>query len=148
MTAQGLRINDELELGEAELEFQADRSGGPGGQHVNKVSTRVSVLFDVAASSSLTEFQRDRILARLGSRISRAGVLRVTSQKFRSQSANREAARQRLADLVAWALTDRPERKPTRPTRASRRRRLEEKQRVGRRKADRGRVSVPAEEGS
>lgn len=138
----GLRVNEFLVIPESELAFHADRSGGPGGQHVNKVSTRVTVSFDVAASPSLTEDQRGRIRIRLQGRINQAGVLRVSSRKFRSQFANREAARFRMAELLAIALEDQVERRPTRPTVASRLRRLERKSRDGRRKAQRAKPGI------
>lgn len=143
----GLQVNDELWLPETELNFSADRGGGPGGQHVNKVSTRVSLVFDVAALPTLDERQKQRIRTRLAGRVSRAGLLRVSSRKFRSQHANRQAARERLRELLAWALAETPERLPTRPTAAARRRRLEEKSRLSRRKAGRTKTFGPEDEG-
>jgi ribosome-associated protein len=143
----GLQVSDELWLPETELNFSADRSGGPGGQHVNKVSTRVSLVFDVAASPTLSELQKDRIRARLAGRISQAGLLRVSCRRFRSQHANRQAARERLRELLAWALAETPERLPTRPPAAARRRRLEEKSRLSRRKAERARTLRLEDEG-
>ncbi|HMC82356.1 MAG TPA: aminoacyl-tRNA hydrolase [Candidatus Polarisedimenticolia bacterium] len=88
-----IEIRDGLAIREEELRFTASRSGGPGGQNVNKVSTRVTLWFDVAGSPSLTAEQRSLIRSRLATRISKEGVLRVVSQQTRSQAANREAAR-------------------------------------------------------
>jgi ribosome-associated protein len=124
-------------IGEGEVGFQASRSGGPGGQNVNKVATRVILFFDVAGSPSLTAEQRARIGERLSTRISKEGVLRVVSQRHRSQSANRQEALERLVELLGWALSEEPPRKPTRPSRQSRQRRLEEKKRHGARKRER-----------
>lgn len=105
------------------------RSGGPGGQHVNKVSTRVTLLFDFELCDLLTPTQRGRIRQRLATRISRDGRLRVVSRKLRTQGANRAAAEQRLIELLREGLKVQRIRRPTRPTRASRERRLTEKRR-------------------
>ncbi len=122
-----LRVRDDLELDERELEVDAGPSSGPGGQHVNRSWTRVTVRFSVSGSPSLTDQQRARILERLAGRISAAGVLRVSSQKHRSQIANRREALARLAALLADALEDDPERLPTRVPRTERRRRRDAK---------------------
>ena len=122
-----LRLNDQLSLPESELSYRTSRSSGPGGQNVNKVETRVTVLFDVAASPTLSEEQKGRIRERLATRIDKKGVLRVISQKHRTQAANRETARERLATLVADALEQRRPRKRTRKPAAAKRRRLEDK---------------------
>jgi len=122
-------IDARTAIPEEELRLVASRSGGPGGQHVNKVSSRVTLYFDVAASPSLTEAQKERLRARLGSRMSRAGVLRVVCQQSRSQAANREGAVRRFADLLRVALKPRRRRRETRVPPAERRRRLETKRR-------------------
>jgi ribosome-associated protein len=132
-----VEINPSLSLPDGELELRTSRSAGPGGQNVNKLETRVTVRFDVAGSPSLTEDERRRIQERLGTRISKAGVLQVSSQRHRTQAANREAAVARLAGLLAAALEPEAERKPTRMPKAAKRRRLEEKRRRGRLKAER-----------
>jgi len=126
-----LPINPRLSIPEREITFATSTSSGPGGQHVNRVETRVTLLFDLEASESLNAEQRERIRERLATRINKAGVLRVSSQKHRSQAANREAAAERFAALLADALEEEPPRKPTRPSRAAKRRRLRKKRRRG-----------------
>lgn len=132
-----VEINPSLTLPDGELELRTSRSAGPGGQNVNKLETRVTVRFDVAGSPSLSEDERRRIQERLGTRISKAGVLQVSSQRHRTQAANREAAVARLAGLLAEALEPEAERKPTRMPKAAKRRRLEDKRRRGRLKQER-----------
>ena len=112
---------------ETEIRFVASRSGGPGGQNVNKVSSRITLLFDVAASSSLDDAQKEKIAGRLATRINREGILQVSSQRHREQGMNRAAALERFADLLRDALTDAPPRRKTRVPRAAKKRRLEEK---------------------
>ncbi len=132
-----VEINSQLEIPDAELELRTSRSSGPGGQNVNKLETRVTVRFDVAGSPSLDDEQRERIREALATRITKAGVLQVTSQRHRTQAANRDAAVARLAEIVAEALEPERERRPTRVPRAARRRRLEGKRRRGRLKKER-----------
>jgi ribosome-associated protein len=122
------------------LRLRASRSGGPGGQHVNTSSTRIELEWDVAASPTLSDEQRARILARLGNRISDAGVLRLTEEGSRSQHRNRETVVERFAELVRGALRQRKKRRPTRPTAGSRERRLRAKRRRATIKKDRGPV--------
>jgi len=124
-----------FQIPEAELRFRASRAGGPGGQHVNKASTRVEVLWDVARSPDLDPPRRARLLERLGSRVDAEGVLRVVAAERRSQRQNRLAAIARLQTLVDEALYDPPVRKPTRPSAGARKRRLERKRRRGATKA-------------
>jgi ribosome-associated protein len=132
-----VKIADTLEIPDDELAFVTSRSGGPGGQNVNKLETRVTVRFDLAHSPSLSEEQRARIAERLATRVTRGGFFQVTSQRHRTQAANREAAVERFAELLAGALREETPRKPTRATRASRQRRLAEKKRQGRKKQER-----------
>jgi len=132
-----IQIGEGLSIPDEELSFATSRSGGPGGQNVNKLETRVTVRFDVAGSSSLTEEQRQRLLERLATRITRNGVLHVTSQKHRTQGENREAAVARLAELMAEALREETPRKATRVSKAAKRRRVDAKKRRGQRKKER-----------
>jgi ribosome-associated protein len=136
-----MRISDELSIDEAELEVVTTTSRGPGGQHVNRSETRVVLRWNVLASASLTDAQRERLLDKLGTRISQDGVLQVAAEDHRSQSRNRDLARERLASLVRDALKRDKPRRPTRPTRASRKRRIDEKKRRGELKKSRGRPS-------
>ena len=138
-TGSRLEITNNLSIPMEELNFTASRSSGPGGQNVNKVSTRVTLSFDVQASSSLTEEQKRRIFSRLSSRINKEGHLKVVSQETRSQWANREAAAQRLAALIRDALRTVPPRKKTKIPRAVHQRRLTSKKQRGRIKAERAR---------
>jgi ribosome-associated protein len=127
--ASHLDVSPELRLPLTELEFRATRSGGPGGQHVNTSSTRVELWWDVAASPSLTDEQRLRLLNRLGSRLDSAGRLRLVSSESRSQLRNRESVTERLREVVAQALTVPRPRRRTKPTRASKIAREEAKRR-------------------
>lgn len=114
-----------------ELTFTASRSGGPGGQNVNKVSTRITLWFDLDASPSLTDADKARLHQVLGSRIGKDGVLRIVSQTTRSQTANKELAVARFAELLRDALTPQPPRRKTRATLASKHRRLDAKKQHG-----------------
>ena len=120
-----------IELDENELVYSASRSSGPGGQHVQKVSTRMTAALDVAHSPSFTDEQKTLIVRRLGKRVNREGLLQVTAQAARSQKENRDAARDRLVQLLALALARPKPRKPTRPTRGAQERRLVAKKRRG-----------------
>jgi len=132
-----ISITDRLAIPVEELTFTASRSSGPGGQNVNKLSTRVTLLFHVLRSPSLTEDQKQRILTKLKGRVSKDGVLRVSCQKGRSQAANRDGAVERFVELLRQALTRRPPRKRTAIPASARERRLEGKKRRGRVKAAR-----------
>ena len=116
-----------LEIPEGDLDFVASRSGGPGGQNVNKVSSRVTLRFDLERTTVLSPEQRRRIRARLASRINKDGVLQVTSQVTRSQDLNREDAVARFAELLRAALHQEKKRVATRATRSSKEQRLQEK---------------------
>jgi ribosome-associated protein len=124
-----IEITNDISISEDELVFKVSRSGGPGGQNVNKVNTRVTLFFDVANCGSLSDWQKKRILSRLATRADKNGVLRVVSQKFRTQRANRNAAVKRLQELLAGALKTRPIRKKSKVSYAAKQRRLEEKRR-------------------
>ncbi|MBP8000745.1 MAG: aminoacyl-tRNA hydrolase [Chloroflexi bacterium] len=134
-----LAINNELTIPLAELNFRFAASSGPGGQHVNKAETKVVVLFDVAHSPSLSEWQRGRILTQLASRLDKDGILAVTSQIHRSQHQNRAEALQRLQTLLAEALKVQKKRHPTKPSLASQERRHVAKKKRGEIKRGRGR---------
>jgi ribosome-associated protein len=137
--ATHLAIAPDLQLPVSELDFRASRSGGPGGQHVNTSSTRVEVWWDVAASPSLSEAQRQRLLSRLASRLDTAGRLRLVSSTSRSQLRNREDAIERLCQVVAGALAVPKPRKRTRPSRAAKAARVDAKRRRSAVKRDRRR---------
>lgn len=126
-----LRVSRSLVIPLDELEWRATTSGGPGGQHANRSSTRVEVRFDVAGSASLGPRQRARLLERLGP------VVRAGAGESRSQARNREAALARLADRLAAALRVDPARIATRPSSSARARRVEHKRRHGARKRER-----------
>lgn len=127
MTDDILTINGQLAIPLSELRFRFARSGGPGGQHVQRTETKVELLFDVAHSPSLSEEQRHLLMERLASRIDNDGVLHLTSQAGRSQAENRAEVIGRFQRLVAAALRPRRLRRPTKPSAAARERRLAHK---------------------
>jgi ribosome-associated protein len=135
-----LQINDKVSIPRSELSFRFSRSSGPGGQHVQKSSTRVELLFDVISSSSLSDDQRRQVLRRLSSYVDSAGVLRLVSQSERSQLRNREEVVARFQSLLREALKRRKRRKPTKPTEASKEKRLQDKRRRSQTKKARGKV--------
>ena len=141
MNESVVRITDTVSIPISELRFRFARSSGPGGQHVNRSATQVELLFDVAGSPSLDEVQRRRVLTNLKSRIDKEGVLHLVSQETRSQLRNREEVVERFRELMRDALRVPKSRRPTRPTRGARERRLEEKRR--RSEAKRSRRPVP-----
>ena len=132
-----LRIPGGPTLPADELEERASRAGGPGGQNVNRRSTRVSLRWSVRDSRALDARTRARLLRALGPRLTRAGAVLIHCDTHRSQARNREEARRRLRELVAEALRPRRPRIPTRPGAAARERRLREKRHRARRKAAR-----------
>lgn len=136
-----MRVTPELTIDESELELLTTTSRGPGGQHVNRSETRVVLRWNLRTSASVTEEQRARLLEKLGTRISREGVLQVAAEDHRSQTRNRELARERMVELIADALKRERPRRPTRPTRASRKRRVDDKKRRGDLKKSRNRPS-------
>lgn len=135
-------ITRRLSLPQAELSFRFSRSGGPGGQHANRSETRVELLFDAGASPTLTRAQRERIFARLGHLIDQNGVLHLVSSESRSQHQNRDAVIGRFRALLQGALRPRKKRRPTRPSRAAREKRLDEKRRHSTKKRTRRRPDI------
>ena len=122
-----LRINDNVSVPLAEIEISAIRSQGAGGQNVNKVSTAIHIRFDVRASSALSDNDKARVLRLRDQRISKEGVIVIKSQRFRSQDKNRSDALEKLAEMIRKALVEKKPRKPTRPSKRSKEKRLDEK---------------------
>jgi ribosome-associated protein len=136
-----IEINPHVSISDDELTFSASRSGGPGGQNVNKVSTKVTLSFDVRSSSSLSDEQKKLIEQKLAARINNDGILRVISQRTRSQEMNRSEAIRRFSELLLDALTPETPRIKTRVSRAVKEKRLEEKKKrtkVKKARSDRG----------
>ena len=136
--AEQLTIDAGLSIPLGEIELRASRSSGPGGQHANVTASRVEAVFDVRASGTLDDSQRARLLVRAGP------LVTAVAQEARGQARNRELALQRLAEKIAAGLAVPRRRRPTRPSRAARHRRLEQKRQTGERK--RGRRRPPAED--
>lgn len=136
----GLRITPTLAIDDAEIDERFVRGSGPGGQNVNKVATAVQLRFDVQGSPSLSDDVKQRLRALAGSRMTDEGVVVIDAREFRTQSANREAARARLADLIGRALIVPKRRRRTKPAPHARQERLASKKRRGRVKAVRGKV--------
>jgi ribosome-associated protein len=133
-------ITPEIAIDESELAESFVLSQGPGGQNVNKLATAVQLRFDVARSASLPAAVRARLMRLSGSRLTKDGVLVISAREFRSQERNREAARERLVELIRRAAIVPKPRKETRLPRAAKERRLESKSRRGKLKRNRGRV--------
>lgn len=134
---EGAVVRPGLVIPRHELAFRATRAGGPGGQHVNTSSTRVEVVWNARRSGALSDEERERVLAKLASRLDGDGNLRVVGSEYRSQARNREAAIERLAEVVRKALHVPRSRRKTKPTRSSVEKRLQEKKRLSARKQDR-----------
>jgi ribosome-associated protein len=130
-------VVDRVVLPAADLSWSAVRASGPGGQNVNKVSSKVVLRFDLARTRALDAQTRARLRAIAGARVDGEGVLTVTSQRTRDQQRNLEDAREKLADLVRRALVRETPRRPTRPTSGAKRRRLDDKRRNSMKKASR-----------
>jgi len=125
MDGESIRVTRSVSIPRSEIELRFSRSSGPGGQHAQKTESRVEAVFDVEASSALTDRQKSRVLGRAGP------VLRAVAQDERSQWRNRELATERLVEQLRQALRVERRRRPTKPTAASRERRLEDKRRRG-----------------
>ncbi len=126
-----MRVTRDVAIPLREIELRASRSSGPGGQHANVTASRIEAVFDVHASTALSEAQRERVSARLGP------VVRAIAQDARSQARNRELALERLRDRLAQALAVRRPRRATRPTKGSKEKRLKSKRTQAARKRDR-----------
>ena len=136
-TASSLVVNESVAIPRSELDVRVSRSSGAGGQHVNKTSSRVEIFWNIPASRAISDDERSRLLAKLASKLTTEGSIRVVASDMRSQTRNRELAEERLADLVRRALTVPRKRRPTRPTQASKEARLDEKKRRASKKRDR-----------
>ncbi len=136
-----LEITEHVGIPEEELTFTASRSGGPGGQNVNKVSSRVTLMFDVLRSPSLSAEQKELISHRLKGRINKEGILKIIGQETRSQQDNRAAVIERFIELLKEALKRPPVRKKTKVSYGAKLRRLEEKKHQSRIKRERSRTS-------
>ena len=129
---KNIRIGKKVEIAGGELLFKYSRSSGPGGQNVNKLNTKVTVVFNIEASESLTDRQKKRLIKKLASRIDKNGNMRVVCQKSRSQAANKETALLRLGTILEESLKKAKVRRKTKPTLASKERQLKaKKQRSG-----------------
>jgi ribosome-associated protein len=128
---EGIRVSEDTVIPLEEIQFRASRSSGPGGQHANVTASRIEAVFDVEESDSLTEDQRQLLISKLGPRVT------AISQDARSQARNRELALERLREKLAAGLRRPKPRRPTKPSRSARERRLEEKRRTAKRKAQR-----------
>ncbi len=133
-----IRVNRIVSIDDSEITFEFIRSSGPGGQNVNKVSTAVRLRFDVRRSVSLPADVREKLSRLAGKRVGENGILTVLARRHRTQEANRRDAVKRLVELVKRACEKPMERRHTKPTAASRQRRLEAKHLRGRTKAGRG----------
>ena len=137
----GLEISEGVVIPAREIRFRFARSGGPGGQNVNKVESRVELLFDLAASSAFSDAQRNRLRSALRTKLDDDGVLQIVVQESRSQWQNRETALARLAETIRVALIPRKRRVATKPSRGSKEERVRSKKKRGEIKRNRGRIS-------
>ena len=135
-----LVINDSLSIPDGELHFSAVRAQGPGGQNVNKVSSAVHLRFDIASSAALSDEEKQRLLALSDRRVSKAGVVVIKSQRYRTLERNRQDALERLRALLLKGLSQPKPRKPTKPSRQVREKRLEDKARRAKLKETRRKV--------
>lgn len=137
---EDLTVTQSLAIPGRELSWTAVASGGPGGQNVNKVATKVQLRWELASSTVLPDWARERLVSLAGRKIDSEGNLQISSSSTRSQDRNLELALERLAGLIREALNPPKRRRPTRPSRAAKRRRLEGKRRISQKKAGRRRT--------
>lgn len=133
-----LEITPDISIPESELELEFVRSGGPGGQKVNKTSSAVVLRFDALGSPSLPDGVKERLRKAAGNKLTGEGILVIHSRKYRSQSRNRDSALRKLRRILKRAARRPSRRRPTKPTGASVRKRLEEKKKRGQLKKERG----------
>jgi len=131
MDEPGIRVAENTVIPLEEIQFRASRSSGPGGQHANVTASRIEAVFDVEASKAITDSQRSQLQRKLGDRVT------AVAQDARSQARNRELALERLREKIAAGLRRPKPRRPTRPSRAAKERRLDQKRRTSQRKAQR-----------
>jgi ribosome-associated protein len=132
-----LNVSPGLAIPRAEIQYRATKSSGPGGQHVNTSSTRIELLWDLPRSNAVTDEQRERLRIKLAARLDSDGMIRVVASDRRSQGQNKQSADERLAALVKHALHIPKKRRPTKPTKAAKERRLTEKKRQSSKKLNR-----------
>jgi ribosome-associated protein len=140
-----IRITEKVVIPYEEIRFITSRSSGPGGQHVNTADTRVTLLFNVDKSPSLSQLQKMAIKGKLKRRIDKRGTLQVTSQKFRSQKSNKDSAIARFVELMQWALKPVVPRKSTAVPKSAKRKRLDRKKQTADRKRARKTPNVNGE---